>query len=205
MQIRLAAIPLILLSAVVISAACTTGGSPPIAPAGTAQSPAAQPAGSVMAPAAAGTFSLTVDSLAPGDVLPDLYTCRGTGLSPPVSWKGTPPETKSLVLIIEDPDAPKGVFTHWLVYNIPPRDGTIAGGQTNGKTLDDGAQQGEGSSGSRGYYPACPPVGSTHRYIFRLYASDQYFPLPTADRAAIDNALAGHTLAKTEYVTRFTR
>jgi len=205
MQIRWSVIPIILLIMFLLTGACTSGGSPSAVPASTYQGMAASPAETSPAAGDAGTFSLTVDSLAPGAVLPDVYTCKGTSTSPPVSWTGTPPGTKSLVLIVEDPDAPKGMFTHWLVYNIPPGDGGIAPGQANGKTLDDGAQQGEGSSGSRGYYPACPPVGSTHRYIFRIYASDQYLSLPTADRAAIDDALAGHTIATTAFMTTFTR
>ena len=76
--------------------------------------------------------------------------------------------TKSLVLILEDPDAPDDVYTHWIVYNIPP-------------------------------------LGSTHRYIFRLYALDRYLTLPTADRAAIDQALASQTIAKTGFITTFSR
>jgi Raf kinase inhibitor-like YbhB/YbcL family protein len=126
--------------------------------------------------------------------------------SPQVGWSGIPDETKSLVLILEDPDAPNGVYTHWLVYNIPPLDGEIAQGQTNAKALSNGAQQGESSNGFRGYYPPCPPpLSSTHHYIFRLYALDLFLTLPTADRAKIDEVLAGHTIAKTEFITTFTR
>jgi Raf kinase inhibitor-like YbhB/YbcL family protein len=154
---------------------------------------------------ASGSLTLSVDSLSPGAVLPDGYTCRGTSASPQVSWSGIPAGTKSLVLILEDPDAPNGLYTHWLVYNIPPTSGGLEQGQTNAKVLSDGAQQGESSNGFRGYYPPCPPIGSTHRYIFRLYAADLYFSLPTADRAAIDQALASHTIGKTEFTTTFSR
>jgi Raf kinase inhibitor-like YbhB/YbcL family protein len=147
-----------------------------------------------------------VDSLSPGAALPDVYTCKGAGESPKVSWSGIPDGTKSLVLIVDDPDAPAGTFTHWLVYNIPPRSGELAQGQPNVKVLSDEAQQGESSTGERGYKPPCPPpIGSTHRYIFHLYALDLYLPLPTADRAAIDQAMAGHILAKTEFTTTFRR
>ncbi|MDD1680158.1 MAG: YbhB/YbcL family Raf kinase inhibitor-like protein [Methanoregula sp.] len=146
-----------------------------------------------------------MDSLSPGSVLPDVYTCKGTMASPQVAWSGIPEGTKSLVLILEDPDAPNGVYTHWLVYNIPPLDGEIAQGQTNAKVLSNGAQQGESSNGFRGYYPPCPPIGSTHHYLFRLYALDLYLTLPTADRAAIDQALASQTIAQTEFITTFSR
>jgi Raf kinase inhibitor-like YbhB/YbcL family protein len=146
-----------------------------------------------------------VASLSPGTSLPEVYTCKGASESPEVSWSGIPAGTKSLVLILEDPDAPSGKFTHWLVYNIPPQSGELAQAQPNAKVLSNEAQQGESSTGFRGYYPPCPPVGSTHRYIFRLYALDLYLALPTADRAAIDQAMADHTLAKTEFTTTFGR
>jgi Raf kinase inhibitor-like YbhB/YbcL family protein len=113
--------------------------------------------------------------------------------------------TKSLVLIVHEPDATSGTFTHWLVYNIPPGSGELAQGQSNAKVLSNEAQQGESSTGFRGYYPPCPPIGSTHRYIFRLYAVDIYLVLPTADREAIDRALNGHTLTKTEFTATFKR
>jgi Raf kinase inhibitor-like YbhB/YbcL family protein len=146
-----------------------------------------------------------VDTLSTGAALPDVYTCKGAGESPEVAWSGIPAGTKSLVLILDDPDAPAGTFTHWLVYNIPPGCGDLAQGQPNVKVLSNDAQQGESSTGSRGYFPPCPPIGSTHRYIFHLYAADIYLALPTADRAAIDEALNGHTLAKTEFTTTFKR
>ena len=83
------------------------------------------------------------------------------------------------------------VFTRTGLSTISRRlDGELAQGQANAKVLSNGAQQGESSNGFRGYYPPCPPIGSTHRYIFRLYALDRYLTLPTADRAAIDQALA---------------
>ncbi len=111
----------------------------------------------------------------------------------------------SLVLLLEDPDAPQGIFTHWLVYNIPPGPGNLSQAQPNAKVLSNEAQQGESSTGFRGYYPPCPPIGPAHRYIFRLYALDSTLTLPTADRAAIDQAIAGHILAKTEFITTFGR
>jgi Raf kinase inhibitor-like YbhB/YbcL family protein len=146
-----------------------------------------------------------VDSLSTGAALPDVYTCNGTGDSPQVSWSGIPPEAKSLVLIVDDPDAPVGTLTHWLVYNIPPGSGELAQGQPSLKVLSNNAQQGESSTGSRGYFPPCPPIGSTHHYIFRLYAVDMDITQPTADRASIDWALTGHTIARTEFTTTFKR
>jgi Raf kinase inhibitor-like YbhB/YbcL family protein len=140
-----------------------------------------------------------------GSVLPDIYTCKGSGISPEVSWDGIPPGTKSLVLILDDPDAPNGSFTHWIVFNIPPETGELAQSQPNAKVLAIGAQQGDTSTGSRGYYPPCPPIGATHHYVFRLYAVDMDITQPTADRSSIEWALNGHTLANTKFVTIFKR
>ena len=206
MHIRWFMLIAVILSALVIFGGCTstTSASPPQSPSGSSQPAQSgqQPAQPV---ASSGTLTLSVDSLSPGSVLPDVYTCKGTMESPKVAWSGIPAGTKSLVLILEDPDAPTGIYTHWLVYNIPPVDGELGQGQSNAKVLSNEAQQGESSTGERGYTPPCPPVGSAHRYIFRLYAADIYLALPTADRAAIEQALAGHTIAKTEFITTFTR
>jgi Raf kinase inhibitor-like YbhB/YbcL family protein len=152
-----------------------------------------------------GTLTLHVDSLDPGSTLPDTYTCKGAGESPEVSWSGIPAGTKSFVLILDDPDAPKGAFTHWLVYNIPPVSGSMSRAQPNQKVLGNGAQQGDSSAGSRGYYPPCPPIGTTHRYVFTLYAVDMDISQPTASRESIDRAMSGHTLEKTEVVTSLKR
>jgi len=200
-----------ILAAVIVSAFLLLGGctstAPPPAASSTTVSPAQpQPAyPQALSPASSGTFNLNVDSLAPGSVLPEVYTCKGASESPEVSWDGIPPGTKSLVLILDDPDAPNGRFTHWIVYNIPPIAGELAQGQPNAKVLADGAQQGDHSAGSRGYYPPCPPVGTTHRYIFRLYAVDMDITQPTADRDSIDWALTGHTITTTEFTTTFKR
>ena len=199
MHIRWFIILVIVLTGCVIFGGCTSTTSP-----STPQSPSGSPQPAQSA-TSSGTLTLSVDSLGPGSALPEVHTCKGAMESPKVSWSGIPAGTKSLVLILEDPDATTGVFTHWLVYNIPPRSGELAQGQSNAKVLSNEAQQGESSTGQRGYYPPCPPPGSTHRYIFHLYALDWYLSLPTADRASINDALNGHTLAKTEFITTFTR
>ena len=152
-----------------------------------------------------GEFSIRVDALDVGSALPDIYTCKGNGESPEIAWDGVPDGTKSLVLILDDPDAPYGRFTHWIVYNIPPVSGEFVQAQPNTKVLANGAQQGDTSAGSRGYYPPCPPVGTTHRYVFRLYAVDMDITQPTADRDSIDWALTGHTIAETKFTTTFKR
>jgi len=196
----------VILSASVISGGCTSTTPPSaIQPSSVASQQTLYGQQPVQSAASSGVLTLSVDSLSPGSVLPDVYTCKGASKSPESSWSNIPAGAKSLVLILDDPDAPAGTFTHWLVYNIPPGSGNLAQGQPNVKVLSNDAQQGESSTGSRGYFPPCPPIGSTHRYIFRLYAADITLALPTADRAAIDQALIGHILAKTEFTTTFTR
>jgi Raf kinase inhibitor-like YbhB/YbcL family protein len=151
------------------------------------------------------TFMVRVASLSPGSVLPDVYTCKGASESPEVMWSNVPDSTKSLVLILDDPDALNGRFTHWIVFNIPPDSEGIPRAQPNSKVLANGAQQGQNSGGSRSYYPPCPPIGTTHRYVFKLYAVDMAITQPTADRESIDWALTGHTIASTEFITTFKR
>jgi Raf kinase inhibitor-like YbhB/YbcL family protein len=150
-------------------------------------------------------FMIRVAPLLPGSVLPDVYTCKGASESPEIIWSSVPNSTKSLVLILDDPDAPNGRFTHWIVFNIPPDSYGIPRAQPNSKVLANGAQQGQNSGGSRNYYPPCPPIGTTHRYVFRLYAVDMDISQPTADRESIDWALTGHTIASTEFTTTFKR
>jgi Raf kinase inhibitor-like YbhB/YbcL family protein len=194
------------MSAVILWMLMASGGCTSITPV-SPQPPAPSTATYVPAQSLPPLSALTirVDSLDAGSFLPDIYTCKGSGESPAVSWEGIPPGTKSLVLILDDPDAPNGRFTHWIVFNIPPESGELAQAQPNAKVLVNGAQQGETSTGSRGYYPPCPPIGSMHRYIFRLYAVDMDIAQPTADRDSIDWALNGHTLEKTEFSTIFKR
>jgi Raf kinase inhibitor-like YbhB/YbcL family protein len=201
MHIRRSVLLAVIIIIVVFAGECTVSApSSPLSPAATRPSDSQ---GSSTAPP--GVFTIRAASLTPGSALPDVYTCKGASESPEVSWDGVPPGTKSLALILDDPDAPDGRFTHWLVFNIPPDSRGLTRAQPNAKVLANGAQQGEQSAGSRGYYPPCPPIGSTHRYVFRLYAVDMDITQPTADRDSIDWALTGHTLAKTEFTTTFRR
>jgi Raf kinase inhibitor-like YbhB/YbcL family protein len=133
-----------------------------------------------------------------GSFLPADYTCDGKNISPPLSIKAVPKETQSIVLILEDPDAPGGVFDHWIVYNIPPDTITIEEGSTPGtETLN--------SSGRKGYMGPCPPSG-THHYVFKVYALDTLLDFeeePT--KRKIEKAMEGHILAKGEMTTVYNR
>jgi Raf kinase inhibitor-like YbhB/YbcL family protein len=180
--------------------------APQSIPSSAAPSPAVTTSAPDQGPATVpGFFSLRVDALVPGSVLPDVNTCKGASESPELSWENVPKGTKSLVLIVDDPDAPNGVFTHWLLYNIPATISRIDHAQPNVKVLANGAQQGDTSAGSRGYYPPCPPIGPAHRYIFSLYAVDYEIGMPTADREGIGWAMSGHILGQATVTTTFKR
>lgn len=106
------------------------------------------------------------------DEMPDRFTCRGGGHSPTLEISDVPAEAKSLALIVDDPDAPRGVFVHWVVFNMDPTTTDI-----DEDAVPPDAEQGATSVGRAGYAPPCPPSG-THRYFFRLYALDELLDLP---------------------------
>jgi Raf kinase inhibitor-like YbhB/YbcL family protein len=108
------------------------------------------------------------------DVIPAKYTCDGEGVSPPFEFFDVPRDAVSLVLIVQDPDAPTGLFTHWTVWNIDPQLDGIGEGN-----LPKGAMEGSTSAGKPGYVPPCPPEGA-HRYFFKLFGLTEYLTLPPA-------------------------
>jgi len=146
---------------------------------------------------------ISVSSAINGSTLPTRYTCMGAGQVPAIFWKNEPSKAKSMVLILDDPDAPNGVFSHWIVYNLSPTDESIPPNQIPVAERAGSGYQGINSMGTKGYAPPCPPSGSTHRYIFTLYALDtQIFPDP-ADRTHVEAAMEGHVLTKGRSVTFF--
>lgn len=98
--------------------------------------------------------------------IPSLYTCDDSGVSPALSWSKTPKKTKSIAIIVSDPDAPDGAFYHWGIYNLPPSTKSFAKGAKAPK----GAVQTTNDFGDKGYAGPCPPEGETHRYIFKVFA-----------------------------------
>jgi Raf kinase inhibitor-like YbhB/YbcL family protein len=133
-----------------------------------------------------------------GGNIPERFSCKGANVNPPLQFSGIPTGTKSLVLIMDDPDAPGGLFTHWLVWNIDPATTHIGE-----KSVPAGGVQGSNDFGNAGYGGPCPPSG-THRYFFRLFALDQKLDLKSgAKRSALEHALAGHILARGELMGRF--
>jgi len=107
-----------------------------------------------------------------GGFIPKKFTADGENISPPLSWSQPPKGTKSIALIVEDPDAPIGIFTHWIIYNIPPTIRELPAGIPKKRVLKSigGAKQGKNDFGKIGYGGPSPPPGPPHRYIFKIYA-----------------------------------
>lgn len=151
-------------------------------------------------------FHLTSYAIQGGATFPTAYTCDGDNVSPPIGWSDLPEGTQSLVLILDDPDAPSGLFTHWLVYNIAPSVQQLGASQPSDETLENGAAQGVNSFGNMGYGGPCPPRGEEHNYYFRLYALDNQPDLATgAGREAVFSAMRDHILGTAEMIARYSR
>ena len=122
------------------------------------------------------TFSLKSSAFEDGQRIPERYTCKGEDISPPLSWEAPPKGTKAFALIVDDPDAPGGTFTHWIVWNLPSSLRALPEG-VKVKTLDPDIREGKNDFGTLGYRGPCPPRGhGTHRYRFHLYALKEPVP-----------------------------
>lgn len=154
---------------------------------------------------AAMSFTLTSPAFANGVAIPAEYTCRGRDLSPALAWSEPPAGTQSFALIMDDPDAPMGIWVHWVIFNIPASSRGLREGVPTDPQLGDGAVQGRTSAGSTGYHGPCPPSG-THRYFFKLYALDTTLALSSkADKKDVLAAMEGHILASAELMGTFSR
>mgnify|MGYP006302997365 CR=1 FL=1 len=151
-------------------------------------------------------FKLTSTAFDAGESIPLKHTCEGQDVSPPLAWEGAPSEAEELVLICDDPDAPNGTWSHWVLYHIPAGQSSLPEGVPAMAELPWGGVQGRNNFGNIGYGGPCPPRGSTHRYYFRLYALDQALDMPSgATRQQVLDRMEGHILGKTELMGRFTR
>lgn len=150
---------------------------------------------------------LTSSAFENGGQIPAKYACDGPDISPPLAWRGIPAGTKSLVLFIDDPDAPdpdhpRMDWSHWLLYNIPPDAASLAEGI---RELPRGTRSGWTDFGKSEYGGPCPPIGS-HRYFHRLYALDTVLPdLGRASMRDLEMAMEGHVLGKAELVGKYRR
>ena len=162
-------------------------------------------AGVVARAAQPGALELTSPSFQSNGDIPARFTCEGADVSPLLHWTDPPAGTRSFALILYDPDAPGGDFTHWVLYDLPAGarklpEALPASGEVRG------ARQGRNSFGKLGYGGPCPPPGAPHRYIFKLYAVDRRLELPAgASRSAVEKALGGHVLGRAELAGRFKR
>ncbi|MFE0515264.1 YbhB/YbcL family Raf kinase inhibitor-like protein [Streptomyces sp. NPDC058964] len=178
-----------------IAAVVTTMGTLPGCGSGTGGS-------SAPTPSASHRVTVTSSAFAENGTIPRRYTCDGEDVSPPLAFSGVPADTTGLVLVVADPDAPRGTFTHWLMWDIGPRTTELPAGR-----VPPGAVQGRNGFGKTGYGGPCPPRGDKpHHYAFSVYAADRRPDLaPDATLDDVRRALAGHTLAVGTLTGRYGR
>ncbi len=151
----------------------------------------------LMATADSATFFLTSKDFQANQMIPERFTCDGSNYSPALEWVRAPDKTKSFVLIMDDPDAPIGMWDHWILFNIP-RNATKL--EENQHILPHGTKMGNNSWDRGKYGGPCPP-DREHRYFFKLYALDCLLDLAEgATKQAIETAMEGHVLAKAELI-----
>ena len=117
-------------------------------------------------------MKLESSAIRPGQPIPAIHTCDGEDISPDLAWREIPEDTRSFALIMDDPDAPRGIWVHWVLFNLPADAVELAPGVPKVPELPSGARQGLNDSGDIGYSGPCPPPGPPHRYYFHLYALD---------------------------------
>lgn len=147
-------------------------------------------------------MEITSSAFTPGGSIPKLYTCEGRNVSPPLAWSGIPAAAKSLVLIVDDPDAPdpgapRMTWVHWLLYNLPVDGSGLAEAL---EALPPGTLEGLNDWKRTGYGGPCPPIGR-HRYFHKLYALDVVLPdLRTPDKKGLEHAMQGHIVAEAQLI-----
>lgn len=155
------------------------------------------------------SLSLTSTAFGPNQDMPSSYTCEGRNVSPPLAWGNLPAGTRSLALIVDDPDAPdpaapKMTWVHWVLYNLPPDTSGLPENVAS-SALPAGTLEGLNDWKRCGYGGPCPPIGR-HRYFHKLYALDTVLPdLGQPDKTRLEAAMQGHVLASTELVGTFQR
>lgn len=179
--------------------ACQKGSSP--APQNTAQpTPTAAPNSS---PALKGAIKLTSEAFADNGMMPPKYTCDGDNVSPPLKWEGVPEKAKMLALIADDPDAPNGTWTHWLLFNLSASAKELPENIPPENQPASVATHGTNDFKKLGYGGPCPPSG-THRYFFKLYALDVELKLDAgATKDELLKAMEGHVLAEGQLVGKY--
>ena len=157
-------------------------------------------------PAGAAERGLTSAAFVGGAAVPVEFTCSGPNHSPPLAWTDPPAGTKAFALLVEDPDAPSGTFTHWVLYDLPATTHALPAAVPADERLPSGGVQGVSDARKVGWFGPCPPPGPVHHYVFRLLALDASTGLgPRASRGDVLAATHGHVLAESRLVGTFRR
>jgi Raf kinase inhibitor-like YbhB/YbcL family protein len=152
------------------------------------------------------TLQLKTPTFESGAEIPMQFTCDGSDTSPPLGWNTPPEGTQSFALVMEDPDAPRRTWIHWVLYDLPATERDLPEGLPPEAELPSGARQGHNDFGRIGYGGPCPPPGPEHRYYFKLYALDTRLQLKAgATRAQLERAMGTHILAHAELMGRYRR
>ncbi|MDD5169886.1 MAG: YbhB/YbcL family Raf kinase inhibitor-like protein [Syntrophales bacterium] len=150
-------------------------------------------------------MEITSSAFADGRSIPKKYACEGEDISPPLAWRNLPSRAKSLALIVDDPDAPGGMWVHWVVYNIPSSVKQLDEHMKPERETDIGIRQGANDWGRIGYGGPCPPSG-THRYYFKLYALDVMLDLkPGASKSLLMNTMKNHIVEEARLIGNYKR
>jgi Raf kinase inhibitor-like YbhB/YbcL family protein len=151
-------------------------------------------------------FSVSSPSFTNGGEIAKKFTCDATDVSPQLVWTEPPAGTKALALLVDDPDAPVGNWTHWVLWNLPPTSRGLPEGVSKTAKLPDGSEQGMNDFHRTGYNGPCPPAGKPHRYYFKLFALDGKLELEAgAGKRELEAAMKGHILGHAEWMGRYKR
>ena len=202
-------LPLLILG--LMSSACSPGGSStpvqfsytavPIRTDIPTVSSGSNPSSVPTVPPAAAGLRLTSPAFADNGPIPQKYTCDASSISPQIQFSGIPTVAQSLALTLQDPDAPRGVFVHWVIYNMPPTLSGLSEDVPKHAGVTGVGTQGLNGAGLAGYTGPCPPAGKAHHYIFTLYALDLKPTLPEGLNAdSLKAAMQGHILAQAQWV-----
>ena len=151
-------------------------------------------------------MQLTSTAFAEGAAISAKYTCDAKNVSPPLKWSGVPAGSKSLALIVDDPDAPSGTWVHWVLYDLPASVSELSEDIAKGQFVAGGAKQGLNDFKHLGYGGPCPPHGKPHRYFFKLYALDSLLDLkPGTTKKDLEAAMEKHILAQAQLIGTYQR
>ena len=151
-------------------------------------------------------FTISSTSFSNGGDIAKKFTCDGADVSPQLPWSDPPAGTKSLALLADDPDAPVGNWSHWVLWNLPAESRQLAENVAKTAQLPDGSRQGLNDFRKTGYNGPCPPPGKPHRYYFKIFALDTKLDLKgNTGKRELEAAMEGHILAQAEWMGRYGR